>query len=189
MAAPARSTVNLAVLAVVLDMPGHGYDVGRRFEQLYGGLFGSSGNHVYRSLDSLQRKGMVEAAPHAAARVGDVTPLEMRRKSFWRATPEGARTISRWLAAPIPPEDARRELWIRLRAVRADDYDRILEVFDCYEEALLASVGFVRPAAEPSIIDVLAREDQEAFVEGQLRWLAGAREQVHQWKANSSRLS
>lgn len=182
---PARSTVNLAVLAVVLDAPGHGYDVGQRFEQVYGRLFGSSANHVYRSLESLRQTGLVEAAPLSEVEDGPFTPLELRRKSFWRSTADGVWAVSRWLEGAIPPEDARRELWVRLRAVRRDDFGAVLRLLDRYEEALLGSVGFVGPSSDQGVVEDLAREEHDAFVEGQMRWLDGARELVRKRAAGS----
>jgi DNA-binding PadR family transcriptional regulator len=188
MATPVRSTVNVAVLSVVLDTPSHGYDVCARFEDRFQGLFRSSAPHVYRSLGALEHAGHVRAAELPEAQGRGLTPLELRRKCFWLTTPQGARTVTTWLGASIPPDDARRELWIRLRAVRPGDHAAMLGLLDRYEEAILRSVGYVRALPEATLIEELAREDHEAFVEAQLRWLPGAREKLRERAARESDL-
>lgn len=188
MGQPVRSTVNLAVLSVVLDMPSHGYAVSARFEERFGRQFRSSAPHVYRSLGALELDGLVEASELPEAQVRGLTPLEKRRSCFWRTTPKGARRVGTWLDGSIPPDEARRELWIRLNALRPNDFAAMLRLFDHYEEAILASVGYVRAWADQSIVNQLAQEDREAYAEGQLRWLSGARQKVRHQAATCSRL-
>jgi DNA-binding PadR family transcriptional regulator len=180
MGTPARSTVNLAVLSVVLEMPGHGYDIGTRFVGRYGGLFNSTVPHVYKVLDLLEQKQLVEGSAHPDVALQGLKPSMRQPKRFYRVSPGGARVCRGWLTGPIPSHDARRELWIRLRSTRPRDFDTILQLLDHFEYAVLATAGHVAESPENpvSVVDTLAREDRETMVEAELRWLASARDHV-----------
>lgn len=188
MGTPVRSTVNLGVLSVVLDMPGHAYDVGTRFEERYRGLFNSTIPHVYKALDTLVEQQLVVGSEHPDGDVLGFKPSLRQPKRFYRASPDGAHTCRGWLDGAIPASDARREFWIRARSVRPGDPTAVLALLDRYEQAVLQSVGFVSGAGASALLDTLAREEQEAMVEGQLRWLALARTQVLHETAPTSRL-
>ena len=175
---PARSTVNLAVLSVVLELPGHGYDIGTRFVGRFGGLFDSKIPHVYKVLDQLEGQELVVASPYPDLSAEGFKPSLRQPKLFYRASSGGAHLCRDWLTGPIPPSAARREVWIRLRATPPTDYRTILRVLESFEKAVVATAGRVARDDPPSLIDVLALEDCETMVEAELRWSASARERV-----------
>lgn len=176
---PARSTVNLAVLSVVLELPGHGYDIGTRFVGRYAGLFNSTIPHVYKALDQLADEELVVGSPYPDLPSQGLKPSLRQPKLFYRASPGGARLCRGWLTGPIPPSAARRELWIRLRSTPPTDYATILRVLDNFNEAVLLTARRVASRDDPpSLIDLLALDDHETMVEAELRWSASARERV-----------
>jgi Transcriptional regulator PadR-like family len=60
-----RSRVFWAVLGLVIERESYGYDLGRRFEQLYGDLLPLSGMpQIYMALDVLRNRSLVEQVPH-----------------------------------------------------------------------------------------------------------------------------
>jgi DNA-binding PadR family transcriptional regulator len=164
------------VLSVVIERPGHGYDIGTRAASRYQGLYRLTVQHVYGNLRRLRTEGLIE--PMDVDLEG--RPLSRRHgpKTTYRATADGARGFRDWLAGPIAPDVARRELFPRLRALRPDDYRSMLRLLDRYEEAVLGSIGYVSARTPLTIVDELAREDHEASIEGQLRWSDGAREKL-----------
>jgi DNA-binding PadR family transcriptional regulator len=178
MGEPVRSSVNLAVLSIVLEQPGHGYDVGTRFVQRYAGLFDSTVPHIYKSLDALETEGHVESFRPRPSR-SNPRPRSRRQPSrVYRATSAGARRWSVWLTGPIPADDARRELWIRLQSVPTDDHRKMLQLLDHYETAVAKSVDRRPECPRSPLIDVLVREDHEVWLDAQLRWVQSAREHV-----------
>ncbi|MBS1868898.1 MAG: PadR family transcriptional regulator [Actinobacteria bacterium] len=169
-----RSTVDMAVLSVVIERPGHGYDIGVRFVSRYYPLYRTTVQNVYTNLRRLREAGFIEPID-----LEDEPPSHGQiRKASFRATAEGARSFRGWLASPMPAETARRELFTRLRALRPDDYGSMLRLLDRFEEAVLGSIGFISAAEPLTVVDNLAREDHEAAIEGALRWSAAAREQL-----------
>ncbi|HZV75789.1 MAG TPA: PadR family transcriptional regulator [Conexibacter sp.] len=166
----------MAVLSVVIERPGHGYDIGVRFVSRYHPLYRTTIQNVYTNLRRLRRAGFIEPVD-VDIEEGAPAPRESRGSSF-RATADGARGFRGWLASSIPSDSPRRELFVRLRALRPDDYASMLRLLDRYEEAVLGSIGFISGAQPLTVIDALAREDHEASIEGALRWSAGARERL-----------
>lgn len=174
-----RSTVDMAVLSVIIERPGHGYDVGTRFVSRYEGLYRTTVQHVYKNLRRLGQHGLIEPLDV----VGAAPPGSRGQapKATFRATATGARTFRAWIAGPISPTAARRELFTRLRAlqaVRPDDHHGMLALLDRYQEAVLGSIGFVGRGPAVTVVDELAHEDHEATIEGQLRWCDAAREKL-----------
>jgi len=169
-----RSTLDMAVLSVVIECPGHGYDIGVRFASRYYPLYRTTIQNVYTNLRRLREAGFIEPIdlddePRAHGPI---------RKESFRATAAGARNFRGWLTSPIPSETARRELFTRLRALRPDDYRAMLRLLDRYEEAVLSSISFISRGEPLTVVDDLAREDHEAAIEGALRWSAGARDKL-----------
>jgi DNA-binding PadR family transcriptional regulator len=174
-----RSTVDMAVLSVVIERPGHGYDIGTRFVSRYEGLYRTTVQHVYKNLSRLAEHECIEPLDVEA----DEPPVSrgQAQKATFRATATGARTFRRWIAGPMAPSAARRELFTRLRAlqaVRPNDYHGMLALLDRYQEAVLGSIGFVGRGPAVTVVDELAHEDHEATIEGQLRWCDAAREKL-----------
>jgi DNA-binding PadR family transcriptional regulator len=171
-----RSTVDMAVLSVVIERPGHGYDIGMRFVSRYHPLYRTTVQNVYTNLKRLKAAGFIEPID---LDIDDSQPSQRQiRKATFRATGAGARNFRGWLSSPIPSDTAHRELFARLRALRPDDYRSMLRLLDRYEAAVLASIGFISAAEPLTIVDDLAREDHEASIESALRWSAGAREKL-----------
>jgi DNA-binding PadR family transcriptional regulator len=172
----------MAVLTVLLDQPGHGYDVGLRAVSRFSPPYRLTVQHVYGNLRRLRRMGFIE--PIDLDEVPDLKHPE--RGATFKATADGARGFRGWLGSsfrdwfggPVRPEIVRRELFTRLRALRVDDYGAMLRLFDLFEDAMLRSIGYVARGEPLTIVDDLAREDHEAEIGGALVWVAGAREKV-----------
>lgn len=181
-----KSTVNTAVLCLVLQQPGNGYEIGRRFVTRYGAFFRSTQRHIYTSLERLEEQGLIEAMPG----VSGERPGEMSGPGF-RATAAGARAFKAYLAGPVggeaqfsgawiatvDPGEIRRELIVRWISIRPDDFQTMLELLGRYEEIVLRMA--VRPPVQlAEIADQLAVEERELAIQGLLRWIMLARERV-----------
>lgn len=180
-----RSTVNTAVLCLVLQRPGNGYEIGRRFVSRYGAFFRSSQRHIYSSLERLELQGLVEAT----SRAGGEDLVE--EGPGYRATASGARAYKAWLAgefddpyaytgawiATVDPGEVRRELLVRWISIRAEDHQSMFELLGRYEEIVLRMTTRP-PIALDSIADELALDERELAIQSLLRWITLARERL-----------
>jgi DNA-binding PadR family transcriptional regulator len=97
-----------AVLALLLDRPGHPYDLAARFDHKVGKAWDLKRGQVYLTLQRLEREGLVEVAARRGAGV--------HAGSIFRATDRGRRVFEDWLRCPdagsVPP--LRSDLLIKL---------------------------------------------------------------------------
>lgn len=175
-----RSTVNAAVLSLVIAQPSTAYEVGRRFIERFSSLFASSQRNVYTTLERLEARRLIERFPSGADE-GDDGRVHLR------ATPVGARAYRTWLAspleggapygAPMDPGVPRRDVLVRLHALRGDDVAGIGAVLGAYEALLLHELGRApRPPAE--LVAALLEDERRLAAQGQLEWVVRARERL-----------
>jgi len=165
-----RSTVNAAVLSLVIERPSYGGEIGRRFEDRYDGLLASRPQHVYKALDQLKLQGLIE--PMAIETDNGST------RDGYRATANGARAYRGWLRTPIPlSKDAPLEIMIRLASTRPEDIDTAEFLLDAYEQAVLATASR-RPVRSKSVIDRALDEERRVVVGARLRWTAWMRDEL-----------
>jgi DNA-binding PadR family transcriptional regulator len=68
-----RGDIRTAVLAVLAEEPGHGYDVIQRLEEKTGGAWRPSPGSVYPTLQLLEDEGLVRSAERESKRVYEIT--------------------------------------------------------------------------------------------------------------------
>jgi DNA-binding PadR family transcriptional regulator len=68
-----RGDIRTAVLAVLAEEPGHGYDVIQRLEEKTDGAWRPSPGSVYPTLQLLEDEGLVRSAERDAKRVFEIT--------------------------------------------------------------------------------------------------------------------
>lgn len=177
-----RSSVGLCVLSLLEERASYPYEVATRFVARYGDFFGSRHQNIYTSFDRLQARGLIQPVA-AGARWGRQRGSERQPKVCYANTAAGHELVQRWLASPIPPRDARREVLIRLRAARPDDCEATLELLRLFERAVLDRA---KPSSKPSrgIVDDLLFEVEDWDVQDQLRWVAAARDRISRQMAN-----
>jgi DNA-binding PadR family transcriptional regulator len=123
-----------AVLALVIERPSYSYEIWKRFEQRFAGLYPLSKARIYQVIDHLLANGLIEELPAES-----ITARQPR--VAYRATAEGARSHREWLAASIQADPRREELLRRLLATGARDARAMLQVIDVYERACLDDVA------------------------------------------------
>lgn len=181
-----RSPVNFAVLGLVIERPSYGYELLKRLQSRYGELLEvRSPSHVYAALDRLQGEGLVEglAVPVAPADAPARQP-----KVNYRATAAGGFAYRQWIAERLHDDDERVELLGRLIAVGIRDLDGLNDLLDRYDaqcvaasqriplaQRLPAGSGKESPA---EVVRRLVTEERRFVLEGQLRWIDYAREEL-----------
>ncbi len=112
-----------AVLGLVIERPGYGYQLAQRLDE----RFGSSGfapSGVYSALDQLSRDEFVRSA-------GELGPGPARRaapRTIYEATEEGVEHFETWMLDPSPAPPLRDELHMKIALCRPRNVPRLIEV-------------------------------------------------------------
>jgi DNA-binding PadR family transcriptional regulator len=138
-----------AILVSLLEQPGSGYELARRFERSIGRFWTATHQQIYRVL-----KRML-----VAEEIGQDGRPDKRSFSVADA---GRRTLVEWLRAPVQPEAVRHELAVKIRgAAFTDDAGRAaligeVERYRADHETLLFTYinGGKRDFPDPHRLDV-----------------------------------
>jgi DNA-binding PadR family transcriptional regulator len=169
------SPVNWALLGLVIDRSSYGLEFAYRFQRVYADVLPVKGDsHIYKALDALIARGMVEIVPG--------TKIGRQPKPRYRATPFGLRSYEDWVVAQVEDERRRQELWVRQLAIFAHDPDAALHIIDRFEQQSLKRAGHTgrSPAgsagdSRTELIDDLVAEQERIANGGMLSWLRYAR--------------
>jgi DNA-binding PadR family transcriptional regulator len=125
-----------AVLGLVIERPGYGYQLAQRLEERFGASgFAPSG--VYSALDQLSRDEFVRAA-------GEMGPGPARRaapRMIYEATGQGIEHFESWMLGSSPAPPLRDELHMKIALCRPRDLPRLIDMVYGQE---LACIGRLR---------------------------------------------
>jgi len=102
-----------AILVSLLEQPGSGYELARRFERSIGRFWTATHQQIYRVLKRMEADGWV-----TAEEVGQGGRPDKRSYSVAAA---GRAELVTWLRAPVQPEAVRHELAVKIRGAAFDD--------------------------------------------------------------------
>jgi DNA-binding PadR family transcriptional regulator len=173
-----RSPYNWAVLALLIELPSYGYELAQRFERTYeDALRLSSHAQVYKALDALQARGLIEALPPDGPTDEDLRQPRPR----YRASPQGVQSYEDWLVAQANEE--RERAWLLTRALTLLKPRAALAVIDRLEHAYREEAKrtpldttddrFLDGASELST--ELIHEQDRLLVKARLSWIEVAR--------------
>jgi DNA-binding PadR family transcriptional regulator len=167
-AASMQSSVNWALLGLVIERPSYAYELAQRFERTYdGSLALSSVSHVYTAVRSLQDRGLVEEV--AGTRTG------RQPRPHYRATPEGMAGYRDWLVGQVREERRRQRLLVLQLGALTREPRAALEIITRSEQECLAEA---RETAIPSASNTTASGSSELvarLIGEEARLAAGAR--------------
>ncbi|MFF2952403.1 PadR family transcriptional regulator [Kitasatospora sp. NPDC057965] len=146
-----------AILVSLLERPGSGYELARRFDRSIGRFWTATHQQIYRVLRRMEADGWVRAEEVAQDGRPD--------KKVYSAAPPGRDALAAWLREPVEPETVRHELAVRIRAAAFDDPAALIPEVERHREghaALLARYlhGEQRDfpaAATPGALDAAER--------------------------------
>lgn len=104
-----------AILVSLLEQPGSGYELARRFERSIGRFWTATHQQIYRVLRRMEADGWV-----TAQEVEQGGRPDKRRYSVAGA---GRAALTGWLREPVQPEAVRHELAVRIRGAAFDSAD------------------------------------------------------------------
>lgn len=102
-----------AILVSLLEKPGSGYELARRFERSIGYFWTASHQQIYRVLKRMESDGWVD--------VRDVPQQGRPDKKEYTVADLGQAVLSSWLHEPIEPESIRHDLAVKIRGAAFDD--------------------------------------------------------------------
>ncbi|WP_228973064.1 PadR family transcriptional regulator [Streptomyces sp. DH12] len=102
-----------AILVSLLEQPGSGYELARRFDRSIGHFWTATHQQIYRVLKRMEGDGWVDAR--------DVPQQGRPDKREYSVAPAGRAALSAWLREPVEPESLRHDLAVRIRGAAFDD--------------------------------------------------------------------
>ncbi len=170
-----------AVLGLVIERPGYGYQLAQRLEERFGASgFAPSG--VYSALDQLSRDEFVRAA-------GEMGPGPARRaapRMIYEATEEGIDHFEAWMLGSSPAPPLRDELHMKIALCRPRDLPRLIDMVYGQELACIGRLRDLKQLSEREgagdrqewsrLMRVLSRDAEVASWKARIEWLQSARE-------------
>jgi DNA-binding PadR family transcriptional regulator len=167
-----------AVLGLVIERPGYGYDLARRLQE----RFGSSGfapTGVYSALDQLSSDALVRS-------VGSRAYADNERaapRTIYEATPKGVDRFEQWMVGCSSLAPVRDELYMKIALSKPHNLFRLIELARSQEEDCLARLQSLRrPAvaqdglrAWSEVAVLLVRDAEIKQLQARVEWLQKAR--------------
>ncbi|MFI1539707.1 PadR family transcriptional regulator [Streptomyces anandii] len=102
-----------AILVSLLEKPGSGYELARRFERSIGYVWTATHQQIYRVLKRMESDGWVD--------VRDVPQNGRPDKREYSVAGPGRDALSAWLRRPTGPESVRNDLAVKVRGAAFGD--------------------------------------------------------------------
>ena len=181
-------SVKHAVLGLLVQRRGYGYDLVQRFEEQVGPAWQLNAGAVYVALDKLEQDGLVRPVPS-----DDGEALTRRRtvrgapRVVYEPTETGVARFEEWMAGDSSMAPLREELHLKLVLSRPSDLPRLVELTHAqervclqrleehvssrsYDELLGASPGWSAMAS------AMVRDAEIAHLQATVEWLRRIRE-------------
>lgn len=182
-------SVKYAVLGLLAQRRGYGYDLVQRFEEQVGPAWQLNAGAIYVALDKLEQEGLVRpvTGPDGAA------PARRRRTArgaprvIYEATPSGLERFDEWMAAGSAMSPLRESLHLKLALSQRRNLPRLIELTYEQEQACLerlephlggGSFDELVAGGEPwsAVASVMVREAEVAHLQATVDWLRRIRE-------------
>ncbi|WP_433830448.1 PadR family transcriptional regulator [Actinoplanes sp. CA-015351] len=134
-----------AILVSLLEQPGSGYELARRFERSIGRFWTATHQQIYRVLKRMETDGWV-----SSQEIGQDGRPDKRAYSV---TGSGRDQLVGWLREPVQPEAVRHELAVKIRGAAFDD--------DAGRTALITEVVRYRADHEATLNRYLTGEKRD----------------------------
>ncbi|WP_328929484.1 PadR family transcriptional regulator [Streptomyces sp. NBC_00190] len=102
-----------AILVSLLEQPGSGYELARRFDRSIGYFWTATHQQIYRVLKRMEGDGWLD--------VREVPQQTRPDKKEYSVAAAGRAALSGWLHEPIQPDSVRHELAVKIRGAAFDD--------------------------------------------------------------------
>lgn len=132
-----------AVLGLLVERSGYGYDLIHRFNDRFGAAWNLNQSTVYASIDALYSSGFIVARdPSGAARTTRSGRPSRSPKVIYEATPPGIEYFATWLTAPIGKVDpVRSEVFLKVALATQEHALALLQVIDAHIDACTSALA------------------------------------------------
>lgn len=173
-----------ALLALLLERPGHGGDLANRLAGRLGETWRLDTNDVYRLLEQLERRGL------AVSRAEPMRNDHHRTHLVFHPTAETAEALTLWMRTPLPRGPVRLGLQAKLSVARRQDAQCLLEALEAYERECLLLSRLVGPSDGQAVSwAALCRDCTREVVRAQLQievdWAVRTRQRINAFLSRS----
>jgi DNA-binding PadR family transcriptional regulator len=182
-------SVKYAVLGLLVQRRGYGYDLVQRFEEQVGPAWQLNAGAIYVALDKLEQEGLVR--PIASGEDGG--PPSRRRTTrgaprvIYEPTSQGVERFEEWMAMGASMAPMRESLHLKLALSQPRNLPRLIELTYEQEQACLdrleqhlesASFDELLASSEPwpVVASVMVRDAEVAHLQATVEWLRRIRE-------------
>jgi DNA-binding PadR family transcriptional regulator len=171
-----------AVLALIVERRGYGYELVQRFEERVGPGWQLNPSAVYPALDQLERGGLATSTVRNGG-------TRRSPRVVYAATPAGEAALESWLRATnAPPEPMRADLHLRIAFARPEHRGALAAQLAAHaraHEQLLtryprAGVELLRPDPRAAAAVGLVDAGVVARLRAELAWLEEAQRVIEQ---------
>jgi DNA-binding PadR family transcriptional regulator len=163
-----QSSVNWALLGLVIERPSYAYELAQRFERTYkDSLSLSSVSHAYTALGTLKDRELVEELP--GTRTG------RQPKPHYRATAKGLEDYHQWLIGQVAEERKRQRVFLLQLTALTRDPAKAMKIVEDYEQACLDETCATRISGARDSPPDDARELQTRLIAEEKRLAIGAK--------------
>jgi DNA-binding PadR family transcriptional regulator len=170
-----------AILGLVIERPGYGYQLAQRLEERFGSsAFAPSG--VYSALDQLSRDQLVRAA----GEMGLGPAKRAAPRMIYEATDRGVEHFEAWILGSSPAPPLRDELHMKIALCRPSNLPRLIDLVYGQELACMGRLRDLKQSSESEaqgdchdwsrLMRGLSRDAEIALWNTRIDWLQRARE-------------
>lgn len=124
----ASSPVTGALLGLLLERPGYGYELAQRLNERMGPAWKLTPSSIYPVLERLESEQLVRRT------VKDLPSRQRQRERvMFHATDAATDAFEQWLERPARKEPIRTELFAKIAVARPKDAERLLDALEAYE--------------------------------------------------------
>jgi DNA-binding PadR family transcriptional regulator len=165
-----------ALLGLLVQHPGHGYDLALRLHRRLGPAWQIEAKGLYPMLQQLERAGLV-----SSEKVACQGPT--RGRVIYSPTERAQQALTAWMTGGRSTEPLRVELHAKLAVARREDVPLLLNALDGYEQdctALLSASAerFPQAGSLTALAMNLTRAAALMRLRSELEWVALARREI-----------
>jgi DNA-binding PadR family transcriptional regulator len=180
----AKTLLRMAVLAAVVDAPGHGWEIAPRLNIRMGPAWEVDPKRVYEVLEEFEAEGLVTSVEVRAPRA------RSRWRRVYSATALGERTRTEWMLKRSAVPLVRADIQAQIAFSCPEDAPRVLASLDRFEQDCMemqerSAVAEVRPRSWSGRMLNVMRVAVSEELEAQLRLIKSAREEIEEYLAES----
>lgn len=169
-----RSPVPVAVLSVVIEKPGHGWDVARRAKRRLGSSWPVGSKHIYGYLERLESDGLIRSQSEPSGR-GPYRMLDV-----YYPTEKGEAARRAWYLTPLDQGVITTDMDVRLAFSTEEDIPYLLDRLTERQERVLKEIEEIEFTKTPFVshrvrVINMQRASVEVRLRAELGWLEGAR--------------